>query len=194
MKIALFTSAREKLLSNVLSISRQHSDDVVLVRGTDDLCPDKLADRHIVSIFNAHIIPEQFLSRPNINIHAGPTWYPGWGGIWRAHLDSRTTHGVCAHHMERTVDSGKIVYTDCFPIDLNVIDLTALSELTRVKSLNALDAILEHVSLFSRLAPETGHWSGVRWSRQRLLQSLKQHDSAPKSREAMDVYFGNGQF
>ena len=74
---------------------------------------------YIISYLSPWIVPAAVLNCANtasLNFHPGPPEYPGIGCTNFAIYDGVDTIGVTCHHMDPTVDTGKLVAVRRFPL------------------------------------------------------------------------------
>lgn len=74
---------------------------------------------YIISYLSPWIVPERLLRAARIaaiNFHPGPPEYPGTGCTNFALYEGATRYGVTCHHMEKSVDTGRLIAVRRFPI------------------------------------------------------------------------------
>lgn len=99
------------------------SDQLLIVRGDVGTKIDEelqwYRPEYIISFLSPWILPSGLLrsaQKAAINFHPGSPRYPGAGCYNFALYERAEQYGVTCHHMEPSVDSGKIVMTSDFPI------------------------------------------------------------------------------
>lgn len=115
MKKVLFLGKKnDHLTTKALDFCSKHFDVNLL---TDDFYWSEYD--YILSYLYPHVLDEKIIKNAKIaaiNFHPAPPKYPGTGCINFALYNKDTTYGVTAHHMDKKVDSGKIIETLTFPI------------------------------------------------------------------------------
>ncbi|KZY42583.1 hypothetical protein A3732_16005 [Oleiphilus sp. HI0050] len=87
-----------------------------------DKLPDSLNDWQgdlIISYLSRWVVPEWLIHRANIaaiNFHPAPPNYPGIGCNNFALYNNESEYGVTCHHMEKIVDTGRIISVKVFPL------------------------------------------------------------------------------
>ncbi|KZZ76580.1 hypothetical protein A3766_13440 [Oleiphilus sp. HI0132] len=73
----------------------------------------------IISYLSRWVVPEWLIKRAKvaaINFHPAPPSYPGIGCNNFALYNDEAVYGITCHHMENTVDTGKIIAVKEFPL------------------------------------------------------------------------------
>jgi len=94
-------------------------NNIILGKRGDVLSEDGREWDYIISYLSPWIIPGDLLNRAkkaNINFHPGPPEYPGIGCTNFAIYNQERSFGVTSHHMDRKVDTGKIIAVRRFPL------------------------------------------------------------------------------
>ncbi|MCH8111132.1 MAG: hypothetical protein IH905_04135 [Proteobacteria bacterium] len=126
-RIALFTSNGRKFCDIACEIAKSYFPRIEIVK--IDRRPDRkyaevfdgmgAGDFDVVlSFLSPAVMPADILSRSplNVNFHPGNSHYPGSGCFNFAIYEEARVYGSCCHHMEATVDTGKIIYEENFPL------------------------------------------------------------------------------
>lgn len=74
----------------------------------------------VISYLSRWVVPNDLLKQARIaaiNFHPGPPEYPGVGCTNFAIYDGAREYGVTCHHMTASIDSGRIVAVQRFPVD-----------------------------------------------------------------------------
>ncbi len=112
-----FCALAEEYLKQVLP------DTTFFIGKRGEPFPAKALDwegNYIISYLAPWIIPKQLLSKAkkaSINFHPGPPEYPGIGCTNFAIYNNEEEYGITCHHMEPSVDTGKIIAVRRFPIE-----------------------------------------------------------------------------
>jgi len=125
MRICFLTKIKKPYCQEAIAFTKKLTNDIDVFHGIlDDPFPSKVIDKKydiIISYISPWIVPKSVLDNTkqwNINFHPGPPEYPGIGCFNFAIFDSAKQFGVTAHIMEPKVDTGMIVGTKRFSMEL----------------------------------------------------------------------------
>ena len=136
-----------------------------------DPIPDKLHHwngDYIISYLSRWIIPGDLISRANtaaINFHPASPDFPGIGCNNFALYHNAESYGVTCHHMDATVDTGKIIASKKFPI-FATDNVESLLYRTYDFQLILFYEVMEYI-IYNRSLPE----SDMIWSRKPFKRS-----------------------
>lgn len=103
-------------------ISQHFTNHTILLGSADQPLPETLetwSGDYIVSYLSPWILPAHLLrraARAAINFHPAPPEYPGIGCANFAIYEEAREYGVTCHHMDASVDTGKLVAVQRFPV------------------------------------------------------------------------------
>lgn len=103
-------------------VQEHFKHNLVFAGGRKDKLPEEVLAWKgdlLVSFISSWIYPASLLSNAAfaaINFHPGPPEYPGTGCTNFAVYNHETEYGITCHHMQATVDSGKIILVKRFPV------------------------------------------------------------------------------
>ncbi|MBI1911092.1 MAG: hypothetical protein HYS21_03745 [Deltaproteobacteria bacterium] len=119
----LFLAKHKPYSEDAAELVRMHAEGSEIVFGQrGDLLPQHLKERkfdYVISYISPWIVPEEVLKNAKIaaiNFHPGPPEYPGIGCTNFAVYNGEREFGITVHHMERKVDTGKIIHVERFPV------------------------------------------------------------------------------
>jgi methionyl-tRNA formyltransferase len=122
----LFLAKRKPFAEDAAFLIRKYFKDSNIFFGDlNDPFPKDILDDHfdyIISYVSPWIVPKKLLDNTKkaaINFHPGPPEYPGIGCTNFAIYNNEKEFGITVHHMEKKVDSGKIILVKRFPIFSN---------------------------------------------------------------------------
>ncbi|EKD26228.1 MAG: hypothetical protein ACD_79C01302G0009 [uncultured bacterium] len=121
----LFLAKEKPLTEHVIELIKLHvKDPDIKIGKLNDKFPVCLNNEYdiIISYISPWIVPYELISKTKIaaiNFHPGPPEYPGIGCTNFAIYNSENEYGITVHHMEKKVDTGKIISVKRFPIFKN---------------------------------------------------------------------------
>lgn len=176
IKILLFSKKRNVFCDYAEAIMKSNfkNGEVMSIRGN---AGDKLDDglhwyqpEYIISFVSPWIIPKSVLAsakKAAINFHPGSPDYPGTGCYNFALYENSKKYGVTVHHMEETVDTGKIIMTSYF--DISPFETV---ETLKLKSMNHLlycfEKILSCISCNKPLPVSDEAWARKPFTRKEM--------------------------
>lgn len=149
-------------------------------------------DVWVVSAENPVILGEPFISCNNFNIHRGPSWYPGWGGLVRALVDRKSQHGVIAHQMIARVDAGDIFDQEIFALDENET-FVSLNDKTCQAGLRLLEKMCSRIALENPLLKKSQlRWATGKMSMKQVMLMVEKQET-PWVQDALGEYASSTQ-
>ena len=124
----------------------------------------------LISYISPWIIPKAVLEKTkrwNINFHPGPPEYPGTGCFNFAIYDSATDYGATAHIMDPSVDTGKIIGVERFPM-MQKETVESLSLKTYSALLTLYRNIMDHIINCDYLPNCSETWKRIPFKRSEL--------------------------
>jgi methionyl-tRNA formyltransferase len=125
-KIMLICKKDNHYCEEAVNFIKTHFDSVLIVRVArgerfPEICK-QWSGEFIISYLSPFVIPENILKKASIaaiNFHPGPPEYPGIGCTNFAIYNEENSYGVTCHHMDKNVDTGKVIWVKRFPIHIN---------------------------------------------------------------------------
>ena len=124
-----------------------------------------------ISFLSPFIIPKSVLDNSglSINFHPGTRHYPGYGCYNFALYEEAREYGVVCHHMEQTVDTGKIIEEMTFPV-FKRDSVETLQYRSFVFLLSMLTSILSRLCSGENFANAEIAWSRRPFTRKDLVK------------------------
>ncbi|MBC2118320.1 formyltransferase family protein [Listeria booriae] len=175
MKIMLFCKKTSfcdyavKILQSYFS-----EEEIKVVRGDGSTKLDEelswYQPEYIISFLSPWIIPQCLLDiaqKDAINFHPGSPDYPGSGCYNFAIYEGSQQYGVVCHHMEKSVDTGKMVSTSYF--DISPYETV---ETLKLKSMNHLlyifEKVINEIYVNDTLPKSKEKWTRVPFTKKQL--------------------------
>jgi methionyl-tRNA formyltransferase len=156
----LFEAARLELEQYFRIIHLFH-DKLSYTKSQDEVCAEAEC---VISFLNVAKVGGIALTKPNINFHPGPPWYPGRGGTSFAIFNGQDKFGATAHRMTDKFDAGEIYYTTYFGIEPHETCET-LRNVAHMACFELLRRFCAHVARTGEFpAPNGEKWSGKNYS------------------------------
>ena len=124
----------------------------------------------ILSFLSPWIVPRDLLQRARvaaINFHPGPPEYPGIGCYNFALYDGVPRYGVTCHHMEPSVDRGRLVAVSRFEVRADD-SVETLKERSMVAMLDLFKEIIDLMARGADLPVSDEHWTRTPYTRREL--------------------------
>lgn len=121
-KVQVFTDSNSWCDLAIEFINLHFPNNVEVIRGgKGDKLPEGLGLLEydiIISFLSPFIIPKHVLNKStlSVNFHPGTSNYPGTGCYNFALYEESDVYGAVCHHMEPSVDTGKIIEEDTFQV------------------------------------------------------------------------------
>lgn len=155
---------------------KSHQAEIVMFRGDHgDPYPKidyEVESDLIISFSSPWIIKDDLLKTATlaaINFHPGSPEYPGIGCTNFALYENAKNYGVTCHHMNPSVDTGKIIATKYFPIYENDTVLT-LTDRTYAYLYLLYTDVLNSIFDQHKIPESTEHWKRRPFTRNELNQ------------------------
>ena len=160
MRILLIINKKKKYLKQIINIVKNNFKNCKIIDHNQKLNKQNNFD-YVISYLSKKILKKKFLNKTkkyNINLHPGPSKYPGIGCYNFALFNSDKTYGVTAHIMNEKIDNGKIIYEKKFKINKNydVKKLLNRSYLELVKDLKIIVKNIKNNNI---------KFSNIKWKR-----------------------------
>ena len=132
MKILLIINKEKKHIKKVIELFKKNFENLKIIDHNKFQNNFKNNYDYVVCYLSKQILKSIFLSRTkklNINIHPGPSKYPGIGCFNFALYNNEKTYGAVAHIINERIDNGKIIKEIKFRINRNY-DVSKLANTT----------------------------------------------------------------
>ena len=132
MKILLIINKEKKHIKKVIELFKKNFENLKIIDHNKFQNNLKNDYDYVVCYLSKQILKSIFLSRTkklNINIHPGPSKYPGIGCFNFALYNNEKTYGAVAHIINERIDNGKIIKEIKFRINRNY-DVSKLANTT----------------------------------------------------------------
>ena len=133
----------------------------------------------LLSVFSDSVVPKELFDAFGggfYNVHPGPPSRPGWAPVNYALLDNDTSFGVTLHQAVETVDTGRIIAAEEFPIPLNS-NYHELSSMAFEALMRLIDQSIELLLTKGSLQPSAKAseitWGNKRKTKMNLLKDSK---------------------
>ena len=174
MNICFLTKKEKPGVEEAINIIEKITSNIDVYDGSlSNSFPSAIIEKQydlLISYISPWIIPKVVLEKTkrwNINFHPGPPEYPGTGCFNFAIYDSATDYGATAHIMDPSVDTGKIIGVERFPMTREET-VESLSLKTYSALLTLYKNIMDHVMNCDYLPDCSETWKRIPFKRSEL--------------------------
>ena len=158
MRILLIINKKKKYSKKIINIIKKNFKNCKIIDHNQKLNKQNNFD-YVISYLSKKILKKKFLNKTkkyNINLHPGPSKYPGIGSIILHFFVIKLM--VIAHIMNEKIDNGKIIYEKKFKINKNY-DVKKLLNRSYLELVKLLKIIVKNIK------NNNIKFSNIKWKR-----------------------------